>query len=113
MNLPTPAERRELARKARDAFPPMGVYAVRDRVTGAVRVAASRNVHSAINRALFELRQGVHRDAAMQAAWKRDGAERFGFEVLELVKERSEAGFDYGAELKELEALHRAMLEAP
>ena len=111
MNLPTPSERRELARQARDAFPPMGVYAVRDRVTGAVRVASSRNVHSAINRALFELRQGVHRDAAMQAAWRRDGAQRLVFEVLELVKERSEAGFDYAAELKELEALHRALLE--
>jgi hypothetical protein len=112
MNPISPAERRELSRKARDAFPPMGVYAIRDRVNGSVRVASSRNVHAAINRAQFELRQGQHKDRDLQQAWRHDGPGRIAFEVLELVKERTEAGFDYGAELKALEALHRAMLEA-
>jgi len=32
--------------------------------------------------------------------------------VLALVKERSEPGFDYAAELKDLEALYRAELGA-
>ena len=112
MNPISPAERRELARQARDAFPPMGVYAIRDRVNGSVRVGSSRNVHAAINRAQFELRQGQHKDKDLQDAWKHDGPDRIAFEVLEFVKERTEAGFDYAAELKDLEVLHRAMLEA-
>lgn len=101
-------ERREAARRARDAFPPMGVYAIRDRHTGAVRVAASRNVHAAINRMRFELRFGSHTDRALQAAWREGGEERIAFEVLELVKERADASFDYAAELRLLEELHRA-----
>lgn len=104
------ADRRQLARRARDAFPPMGVYAIRDRTTGRVRVAASRNVHAAINRMVFELRFGSHPDRALQAEWNRGGAERFSFEVLELVKERSDAAFDYAAELRLLEELHRTEL---
>ena len=108
--LDTASGRRDAARRARDAFPPMGVYAIRDRVTGAVRVAASRNVHAAINRTRFELRFGTHADRALQGAWREGGEERIAFEVLELVKERSDASFDYAAELRLLEELHRAEL---
>ena len=106
------ASRRTVSRSARDAFPPMGVYAIRDRRTGAVRIAASRNVHATINRIRFELRLGTHPDRTLQSAWRDGGEDRFAFEVLELVKERSEAGFDYAAELKALEALHRELQEA-
>jgi hypothetical protein len=104
--------RRALSRQARDAFPAMGVYAIRELATGQVRVGASRNVPGTINRIRFELRHGGHPDKALQAAWNRAGADGFAFEVLALVKERSEPGFDYAAELKELEALYRAELGA-
>lgn len=110
---PTSARgRRALSRSARDAFPPMGVYAIRDGRTGSVRIGASRNVHGTINRIRFELRLGSHPDRALQAAWRDGGEERIAFEVLELVKERSDPDFDYAAELKDLEALHRALQEA-
>ena len=106
----TPAgERRRLAREARDAFPPMGIYAVRDAASGIVRLASSRNVHAAINRVQFELRLGCHKDRAFQSEWAHDPA-RFSFEVVELVKERSDPDFDYAAELELLEQLHRAEL---
>ena len=102
------AERRAAARRARDAFPPMGVYAIRDRVTGRARVVgASRDVHATIRRMGFELRLRSHPDKALQAAWDRDGAERFSFEVLALVKERADPAFDYAAELRALETLYR------
>lgn len=106
-----PSERRRRAREARDAFPPMGVYAIRagDRVV----VAASRNVHGAINRAQFELRLGTHRDAELQSRWNHDGPARFSFDVLELVKEREDAAFDYAAELQVLEQLYREELSVP
>lgn len=106
----TAATRRALVREARDAFPPMGVYLIRELATGGVRIGASRNVPGAINRIHFQLRHGSHPDKELQEAWRRDGPEGFAFEVLALVKERSEPGFDYGAELKELEALYRAEL---
>lgn len=46
------------ANQARDAFPPMGVYAIRARASGHLLLGASRNGHSALNRARFEL-QGL------------------------------------------------------
>jgi hypothetical protein len=108
--VPQPADRRLLARRARDAFPAMGVYAIHNRATGHVRVKSSRNVPGAINRLTFELRQGCHRDRGLQALWDARGAEGVTMEVLELVGERNDPAFDYDAELALLEALYRLEL---
>jgi isopenicillin N synthase-like dioxygenase len=106
---PTPS-RRQLARRARDAFPAMGVFAIRNHATGRVSVKASRNVPGAINRLTFELRQGCHRDRSLQALWHARGAEGVTMDVLELVRERQDPAFDYDAELALLEALYRQEL---
>ena len=113
MNALSPASRaarRATAREARDAFPAMGVYAIRDRESGRVLLGASRNVPAALNRARFELRMRSHADRALQAAWDQGGPERIAFEVIELVKERDDPAFDYAGELKVLEELHREAL---
>ena len=103
--------RRTLAREVRDAFPPMGIYAIRARASGCSRVAASRNVHAALNRARFELRMGKYADRSLQAAFN-ERADDLTFEILELVRERQEADFDYAAELAALEQMYRD-LQAP
>ena len=101
--------RRVAAREARDAFPSMGVYAIRDRASGHLLLGASRNVHASLNRARFELRMGKHADRVLQAEWHRRGVDGLAFEVLELVKEREDADFDYAAELKALEQTCREL----
>ena len=87
----------------------MGIYAIRDHASGYLRLAASRNVHAALNRARFELRMGTHTDRLLQAGWNRSGADGLAFEVLELVKEREDADFDYAGELQALEQIHREL----
>lgn len=103
-------ERRQLARAARDAFPPMGVYAIRDGA-GTLRVGSSTNVHGILNRTQFALRLGSHPDKALQAAWNRN-KEGWSFEVLDLVKERKDLpDFDYAGELQALEQMYREELQ--
>lgn len=87
----------------------MGIYAIRDRASGHLLLGASRNVQAALNRARFELGMGKHADRVLQAEWDRSGVEGLAFEVLELVKEREDAGFDYTGELKALEQIHREL----
>jgi hypothetical protein len=100
------AERRRRAREARDAFPPMGVYAIRDRASGRAWVGSSRDVHARLTRIQFELRHGAHPDRQMQAAWRQDPAS-FSFDVLALVQQRVDPAFDYAEELRVLEQLYR------
>ena len=87
----------------------MGIYAIRDRASAHLLLGASRNVHAALNRARFELRMGKHADHVLQAGWNRSGVDGLAFEVLELVKEREDAAFDYAGELKALEQIHREL----
>jgi hypothetical protein len=87
----------------------MGVYAIRDRASGHLLLGASRNVHAALNRARFELRMGKHPDRVLQAGWQRGGADGLAFDVLELVKEREDADFDYAGELDALAQIHREL----
>ena len=101
--------RRVAARQARDAFPPMGIYAIRDVTSSHQLLGASRNVHASLNRARFELRMGKHADRVLQAEWNRSGVDGLAFEVLDLVKEREDADFDYASELKALEQIHREL----
>ena len=101
--------RRAAARQARDAFPPMGIYAIRDRASGHRLLGASRNVHAALNRARFEMRMGKYADRVLQAAWNRSAEDGLHFDVLELVKEREDADFDYAGELKALEQVYREL----
>ena len=103
------AARQLAARQARDAFPPMGIYIIRDRATGHRLLGASRNVHAALNRARFELRMGKYPDRVLQAAWNHSGVDGLCFDVLELVKERKDVSFDYAGELKALEHIHREL----
>jgi len=108
---PSPTlSRRARARQARDAFPPMGVVAVRNLATGQVRVKASPNAPGTLNRLRFELKLGSHTDKRLQAEWDTHGPDAFSLEVLELVRERDDPTFDYAAELALLEQLYRAEL---
>jgi hypothetical protein len=112
MNTPSTSQtgRRALARQARDAFPPMGVFAIHNLASGCVRVKTSRNVPGAINRMDFELRLGTHPDRLLQTEWNDLGPDRFRVDVLELVKQRVDPAFDYASELVLLEALYTSEL---
>jgi hypothetical protein len=107
----SPSARRQIARQVRDAFPRMGIYAIRDKETGKVLVGSSRNVDGALNRARFELRMRSHSDKALQAAWNSSGPERFAFEIVDMLKERDDPNFDYAKEMQALEQLYREELE--
>lgn len=105
--------RRELTRQYKQAFPAVGIYALRCDAAGLLRVGSSRHMDGIFNRLRFELMHGGHRDRTLQAAWSTHGAEAFRFEVVDRVKERDDPAFDYDAELATLLALWEAELLSP
>lgn len=81
-------QRRALSRQYKERARTMGVYAIRNTESQRVLLRASLNLEGAINRDRFELRLGCHRDAALQAAWRRLGEAGVRFEVLEAIEPR-------------------------
>ena len=106
----SPSERRARIRDYKDAFPPMGIWAVRNTVTGRVWLGASTNVEGMLNRIRFQLKRGAHREASLAQAWAQHGPEAFSFEVLDRVKQRDDPDFDYAAELQTMLQLWQAEL---
>jgi hypothetical protein len=84
-----------------------GVYAIRNHLTGRALVAGSANVQGSLNRHLFELRYGTHRDAQLAQDWKAYGECGFSFEVLDMVKHSDDPAFNAAEELAQLTALWR------
>lgn len=107
----SPQARRALTREYKQAFPPLGIYAVRCEAAGLLRLGASRNVDSMLNRIRFQLTSGGMRDAQLAQAWAQHGAQAFSFEVLDRVKERTDPDFDYDAELQARLALWQTELQ--
>jgi hypothetical protein len=94
----------------RQQAPALGIIALRHLPSGGVLLERSRNAPGALNRHRFELTQGTHRNARLQADWRRDGATAFRFDIIDTVKASGDPAFDADAELDALLALHLALL---
>ena len=92
----------------RQQAPALGIIALRHLPSGYTLLERSRNAPGALNRHRFELALGTHRNARLQADWRRDGAAAFRFDIIDSVKVSGDPAFDAQAELDALLALHRA-----
>lgn len=92
----------------RQQAPALGIIALKHLPSGCTLLERSRNAPGALNRHRFELALGTHRNARLQADWRRDGATAFRFDIIDSVKVSGDPAFDAQAELDALLALHRA-----
>ena len=68
-----------------------GLYAVECLATGAQWAGQAADLSSIWNRHDFTLRQGLHRHAGLQAAWRVHGPDAFRFTILETIDEDTPA----------------------
>ncbi|WP_409028014.1 GIY-YIG nuclease family protein [Janthinobacterium sp. SUN098] len=94
----------------RQQAPALGIIALRHLPSGRTLLERSRNAPGALNRHRFELTLGTHRNARLQADWRRDGAAAFRFDIIDTVDQSADPAFDADAELDALLALHQAQL---
>ncbi|MDE2427737.1 MAG: GIY-YIG nuclease family protein [Burkholderiales bacterium] len=94
-------KRKALSNAYKLAFPCMGIYCVKNMVTGQLLLGQSNNLPAALNRNRLELRFGSHRNPALLADWRNYGETQFSFDILEQLTEHSDAHFDYQAELNQ------------
>ncbi|APA67204.1 GIY-YIG nuclease family protein [Janthinobacterium sp. 1_2014MBL_MicDiv] len=94
----------------RQQAPALGIIALQHLPSGCVLLERSRNAPGALNRHRFELALGTHRNARLQADWRRDGAAAFRLAIIDTVRPADDRAVDADAELDALLALHRAQL---
>jgi hypothetical protein len=98
-------DRKALTREYKETPRPMGVYRIRNTVTGRSLVASSVNLPAILNRHQAALRLGGHTNKALQKDWNELGPEAFAFEVLDTLTPSDKPGDKPAADLLALEAM--------
>jgi DNA-binding HxlR family transcriptional regulator len=100
----------QIKRDYKNTLTPMGVYQIKNIVTGRVYLGSSLNVAARLNRFRFELKYGTEWSDDLINDAKEYGENNLVFEVLEYLKPKDDPKYDYKYDLKELEEKWRAKL---
>ncbi|WP_045234432.1 GIY-YIG nuclease family protein [Deinococcus pimensis] len=93
-------------RPYKDFEPVMGVWSLRNTINGRRLVGASLHTAAALNRTLFTLRHGQHRNRELQRDWNEHGEAAFVSEVLHVLEPTAaRSDREYADELATLERL--------
>ncbi len=97
--------RKDLKREYKERKKSAGVFQVKNTVNGKVLLGSSLNLDGPLNSHKFMLAIGRHRNKTLQEEWNEFGADKFVFEILEVVKIKDEPNFDLSDELTLLEQI--------
>lgn len=99
-------DRKAAARQYKETRQPMGVYCVRNTVSGKLLVGASINLPGILNRQRSSLTFAGHTNKELQADWNRLGPDAFAFEVLDTLEPpKDDPTYDPTDDLKALEEM--------
>jgi hypothetical protein len=96
-------DRKSLLREFKERVVPMGVYRVRNTITGNAFLAASKDTTAILNRHVSQLRLNGHPNKVLQADWQAHGEASFVFEVLDTLAPSGDPAYDPTDDLGTLE----------
>ena len=97
--------RKELKDEYRQMKFPMGVFQIRNTVSGKIFVDSSTNMNAKWNRNRLQLNVGNHPNTELQNDWNEFGEKVFKFEILEELKHNDKEAVDYKKEVALLEEM--------
>ena len=97
--------KQDIKREYKERKKPAGVFQVKNTVNGKVLLGSSLNLEGPLNSHKFMLSIGRHRNAELQKEWNEYGADKFVFEILEVVKIKDDPNFNVIDELTLLEQI--------
>lgn len=93
---------KELTRNYKETRRPMGIFCVRNTVTGQVLIGSSMDLPGILNRQRWQLEQGGHPNRALQNDWNTLGPQSFAFETLDTLSAPEDPAYQPANDLKEL-----------
>jgi hypothetical protein len=97
--------KQEIKREYRERQKPAGVFMIKNTVNGKVLLGSSFNLEGPLNSHKFMLSIGKHRNEILQKEWDEYGADKFIFEILDVVKVKEDPNFNLSDELTLLEEI--------
>lgn len=97
--------RRDIKREYKERKKSAGIFQVKNTVNGKVLLGSSLNLDGPLNSHRFMLTIGKHRNEMLQKKWNEYGADKFVFDILEVVKVKDDPTFNERDELTLLEEI--------
>jgi group I intron endonuclease len=98
-------DKKELKKKYKQTLPPMGVYQIKNMVTGKILIGHTKNLTAKFNSYKFQLNANLHPNKKLQEDYSKYGEENFTIEVLDRLEPKEDLSYDYENELVTLEEL--------
>ena len=92
--------KKELKEEHRRYKPIIGVFQIKNTLSGKVLIEGSTDINSKWNRYQMELKFGNHRNANLQKDWDEFKADNFTFTILSKLKYKEEENTNYSEEVK-------------
>jgi hypothetical protein len=105
-------DRKAMIRQYKETRRPMGIYRIRNIVSGRTLIGTSIDLPSILNRHRAQLRLGAHPSRMLQQEWKDLGPDSFVFEVLDTLTPPEDPAYDSADDLRVLETLWQEKLVA-
>lgn len=97
--------KQEIKREYKERKKPSGIFQIKNAVNGKILLGSSLNLEGPLNAHKFMLAIGRHRNEVLQKEWNEYGADKFLFEILEVVKVKDDPDFNLSDELTLLEQI--------
>ena len=98
--------RKEMVKEYKNSSRPMGIVQIKNIGNGRVYLMASLNTTGTINSIRFQLKMGSFPlSSTLAKDWKEMGEQSFVIEVIDELKPVEDPAYDYGDDLKALEAI--------
>ncbi len=97
--------KQDIKREYRERDKPAGVFQIKNTVNGKVLLGSSKNLEGPLNGHKFMLSIGHHQNKELQSEWNEYGADKFVFEILEIVQVKNDPNFSLEDELTLLEEI--------
>jgi hypothetical protein len=98
-------DKKALKREYKETSRPMGVFQVRNTVTGKLLIGTSVDLPSMLNRLRAQLRMRSHSNRTLQQDWNDLGPEAFEFEILDTLPASDRPNYNPSDDLRALEEL--------
>lgn len=103
--------RKDIQREYKERPKSAGIFQIKNTVNGKVLLGSSLNLDGPLNSHKFMLEIGSHTNKMLQKEWNEFGADKFTFEILEVVKVKDDPNFNLNDELTLLEQIWLEQLQ--
>lgn len=97
--------KKEIKKQYKQTLLPVGIYQVKNKVSGKIFIGSGKNLPGNINRNKFQLKNGLHINLELQKDYSEFGEDNFTFEVLDYLDIKDAPDSDYTEDLNTLEEM--------